>query len=528
MSAPHRLRSNYLLLSNSITGTFVPNLPAIPALFDVNGAPLATGTGGRNQSQMLPTLLPPNWVDYSYLQNTLEADPNERTFSSPEIATGSCVYPDTLLPAASGNAASTPNVRISFDDPTAHQNQNWAVTYEGVLPTTASGFVADLDTSADTSLQTMRLYASGAQLCLAGIEDADFANARIAQLQRELASVGLPPAQSDLAQWTADYVELTDDLLPPSDPYWGLAADDGGVPETGDAQAGGAEGGAIAPVRNDCWGGLASASGPARFNACNEAFGSTGGDGGTFNPDLYLARDFPILTATSDWLQVARFGWYDKDPLGNAVPEQTTNRVIVPASDANPTFLNFARCCFHHQSGFKVRAGGEWLAAGSASGMLHHVRPDTSGRCVQSTDPRLALLNARAFDIPWAKPDSCTPAGQPPRPFFRDSPLAMRNPMFSYVMWSGCGAFQGSDGGTVPFPGFGDHTLSQRDEVWRFAVSGSTAPVSISLAQSGTTAVSPQSMLFIPSLQQLAVVDGEAEGLILLDLNIVAFAHAYY
>ncbi len=248
------------------------------------------------------------------------------------------------------------------------------------------------------------------------------------------------------------------------------------------------------------------------------------------NPDLYVARDFPILEAYSDSLKVGRFGWQPKDANGNAVLEQTTNRVIVPASDSNPTFLNRARCCFHNQSGFKVRAGGEWVTVGSASGMLHRVRPDpTSSRCIQSNDPRFALLNARAFDIPWAElvGKTCTPPSSPPRAFFRDSPLAMRNPMFSFVMWNGCGDFQTADGGVAAFPG-NDHTLSQRDEVWRFSMSGSTSPVSISLAQGGTTAVSPQSMLFIPSLQQLAVIDGEAQGLILLDLNLVAFAHAYY
>ncbi len=105
-----------------------------------------------------------------------------------------------------------------------------------------------------------------------------------------------------------------------------------------------------------------------------------------------------------------------------------------------------------------------------------------------------------------------------PLPFFRDSSLAMRNPMFSYVMWSGCG----------PLPGFNDHTLSERDQVWRFSVRGSFAPITISLAQGTTTDVSPQSMRFIPSLGQLAVVDSESQGLVLIDLYAVAFAHAYF
>ena len=35
----------------------------------------------------------------------------------------------TLDPGSS--APSPPAVRLSFDDPTAHQDQDWAVTYEG-------------------------------------------------------------------------------------------------------------------------------------------------------------------------------------------------------------------------------------------------------------------------------------------------------------------------------------------------------------------------------------------------------------
>jgi hypothetical protein len=94
----------------------------------------------------------------------------------------------------------------------------------------------------------------------------------------------------------------------------------------------------------------------------------------------------------------------------------------------------------------------------------------------------------------------------------------MRNPMFSFVMWSGCGNFAGPT----------DHTLSQRDEVWKFSVYGSASPITVTIAQGGTTAVSPQSMRFIPSISQLAVVDGEAQGLVLIDLNLVAFSRAIY
>jgi hypothetical protein len=124
---------------------------------------------------------------------------------------------------------------------------------------------------------------------------------------------------------------------------------------------------------------------------------------------------------------------------------------------------------------------------------------------VQSTDPRLALLNARAPEIPRT-------LTQPP---VRTSPLAMRNPMFSFLMWAGTNPLEG------------DFTSSERNLIWKFSTRGQFTPQTLALA-ANNVAVSPQSMRFIETLGQLAVVDGASQGLILVDLNSVAFAHAPY
>jgi hypothetical protein len=170
--------------------------------------------------------------------------------------------------------------------------------------------------------------------------------------------------------------------------------------------------------------------------------------------------------------------------------------------------------------------------------MLHHVvAAPGDNRCVLSCDPRLGLLNSRAFDIPWsATAPSAAKSCAPPTSLAetaldRDSPLAMRNPMFSFLMWSGCGTLaRGADAGTGgSFDShFGDHTLSTRDEVWRFSLRGSFSPIVVSLAQGMNIPVSPQSMRFINPLGQLAVVDGAQQGLVLIDLNTIAFAHTPY
>ena len=59
-------------------------------------------------------------------------------------------------------------------------------------------------------------------------------------------------------------------------------------------------------------------------------------------------------------------------------------------------------------------------------------------------------------------------------------------------------------------------------------VAGGFSPLTISLSGTSGATVSPQSMLFINSLGQLAVVDGLQQGLVLIDLNTVAFSTNYF
>jgi hypothetical protein len=72
------------------------------------------------------------------------------------------------------------------------------------------------------------------------------------------------------------------------------------------------------------------------------------------------------------------------------------------------------------------------------------------------------------------------------------------------------------------------HTLLVRDEHWMFSMRGGFNPISISLAQGSAAGVSPQSMRFVEPFGQLAVVDGSQQGLVMIDLNILGFAHSPY
>jgi hypothetical protein len=66
-----------------------------------------------------------------------------------------------------------------------------------------------------------------------------------------------------------------------------------------------------------------------------------------------------------------------------------------------------------------------------------------------------------------------------------------------------------------------------RDLSWEFTTINAFTNQVVNLASTGSQ-LSPQSMLFIPSLGQLAVVDGAQEGLVLIDLGTIAVTGTPY
>jgi hypothetical protein len=510
VSAPNRVRSSVLLRNDPTSGNHVPALVQPPQLSDVNGNPVPTsGKAGVAEPLLLPSGLEPGFIDPTIFQNPTEPNPLART-----------VIPGT----PDGGGATTPNpqdsppsgVRLSFDDPTVQQGQDWTVTYEGVLPS-SPGIVATIEpTTPDYT--TLTLSTQGADLCGLGIEDwaigqgrAKAALAAMSALTPSGAPSLVTKTTMTLPEWTSDYVVITDDILPSDDPYWGLPNSD-------------------AAPGDDCWdipgvsgdGGSSRLATNERYNLCQSTFGAPG-----TNPDFNINRDAPILEAYKDHLKVGRFG-HTTSQL-----ERTENRTVDPGGPNNPAFLKLLTCCFHKQAAFKVRTGGEWVAVGQQGiGLLHHVVPlapppipgpdgglvpdPAGGRCALSCDPQNKLLNARSFDVPWATSPQCVATSRPV--IDRNNLLAMRNPMFSYVTWAGCGGM----------PMSGDHTLSARDLSWRFSIVGGFSPLTVSLAGTTGAQVSPQSMLFINALGQLAVVDGADQGLVLIDLNSVAFSINYF
>lgn len=380
---------------------------------------------------------------------TTLADP-ERSSSLEEVRSETLSFPSD---------ASEPSVRFAYEVPDVHIDQDWTVTFEGAIP----GFDAvPAVISTTNNDDTLTLSQREVSYCKFGVLDAAQGNRRREASIKALSDLGYGAAaiSTYASKLQSDYAQLSDDLLAPGDPYW---SED-----------------------NSCWtdvvpNGFRGASvAEQRHNFCDELFGS--------KASPRFARDFPILEAYDDHLVLTA-------SVDNA------ERQIV----RSPLRNRAARCCFHNQSRFIVRAGGQWSALGSVSGFLHHVIRDSgSGRCVESCSQDDVLKNARTTTVPHA--ERVTLRTLPDR----NSPLAFRNPMFSFVVW----------GGTSQTP-------IARDMVWSFSTQGQFAPLAIPLL-SGSVQVSPSSLRYLPGFGQLAVVDSASAGLILLDLNNVSVARSYF
>jgi hypothetical protein len=476
VSQPHRPRSNFPLSNDPTLGLHYPYLVGAPQLYTagVDGGLGASvnGSVAAGNPAMLPT---------------------------------STIYPDPAdLP--DGGVG----VRIAYEDPLAHIDQGWSVDYEGKLitfgnvpgniSTTGEGLASQIP----DPYWVLFVAQPGGLLCSKGVEDWAVGQQRAAAFLKANEAAGLQ-APERLASWLGDYVEVADDLLPSTDPYW--SADPGSTQQ------------------DDCWVDFNGPNtGPVndptdRYNDCLNIF--------QYASQEYISRDFPILQAFDDGLVISRFN-YPVSTTSAPIPQSTSNRQTTPPDKTNVAALKQLMCCFHGQMTYNVRTGGEWVTTGSQSGYLHHIEVDpTTRRCVTSCDPEKALLNARAIGIaPYATPDPMSATFTPNR----DSPLAMRNPMFAFFIQHP----YGPDPNISPAAGDAGAPLvvsrPPRDDTWQFSMKGELAPLSINLAATNSN-VSPQSMLFIPSLGQLAIVDGsqQGQGLILIDLNAVAVTgNTYY
>ena len=483
VSAPHRARSSFPLSNNSTLGLHFPYLVTAPQLYaagpDGGLGAAVNGAVSAGNPVLLPTATP---------------------FPDPSNLTDGGI-----------------GIRLAFEDPLAHIDQDWTVDYEGPLATFAN-IVGDLNVYGDGYTEgyvsqqppyyALFVSTPGGALCSKGVEDWVIGQQRANAYKAEATARNLQVPDA-IDNWVGDYIQIADQLLPSTDPYW-----------SSDPKAN---------LTDDCWVGFNGtlANGQEtppltdptdRYNTCSNIFEVNGNE--------TISLDFPIVQAFDDGLVITRFN-YPSTSTAFPVAATTSNRQITPPDPTNVQALKQLRCCFHGQASFNVRTGGEWVTTGSSSGYLHHMtRDSTTNRCVTSCDAEKALLNARAIGI---APNTQNDAGvfTPDR----DSPLAMRNPSFAFFIQHPF----------APNPNISPEHMAEggipnvvarpaRDFVWQYSLKGQLSPLTINLASTNSS-VSPQSMLFIPSLGQLAIVDGsqQGQGLILIDLNLVSVTgNTYY
>jgi hypothetical protein len=447
ISVPHRIRPDSFLKNDSTTGNHVPALNGRPTL-TANGAPfLFQGPG----SEKTPLLLPPN-----------VARPAE--VAGVQLA-----------------------VQFSVEAPEVHIDQDWQLNYEGVIPG-FDGLSAGVDTL--DAHQSLVLTQPNGRFCSKGVEDFTMGAERGRRTAAAVASDALQRTQPTtsslfaLDRRIADYVQLTEDLLPIEDNYWG----------------------ATEPANDACWPPTSVVPPDGRWDFCNRTFGAAA--------DQNPSRDFPIVEAFDDHLVITRYA-----------PNAAGREVVAP-DPSNATMLAQMRCCFHRQVKFKVRTGGVWSIVGFnpgttnvGVGFLSGLTVGADKRCGPSCDPRDAFLVSRTAAVPSV---FVGPPG-------RDSPLAMRNPMFSLWVSNGANHVSTVPDSTDPT---GQKTIPidvfpVRDTNYTIRTKGQLNSLVINLAAS-TIAVNPQSMRFIETLGQIAVVDAASQGLVLIDLGGVAVAHAPY
>lgn len=257
----------------------------------------------------------------------------------------------------------------------------------------------------------------------------------------------------------ADYVQLTTPLLDEKDSYWTKPGND--------------------------------------RSHCLEVFGADDAD------VLLPARDLSIVSAFGDRLQL------EVRAKGSSQTDVRT--------------MSEVRTCFPGAQRYRLRAGRHWVLTQSSNGFRHDVVESGADRsCVRSCNPLKKWDKGRVFEISrrpaggaCSNADSrvgCAAAGEE---------ACVMDKTSGGVKAGDKGAECIFDGLTARFALYRGRVASVRDEAFVWQTSGGFAPLVMSLA-SISTAVSPQSIQYLPQAERIAVVDGASQGLSLFSLDTFA------
>jgi hypothetical protein len=394
--------------------------------------------------------------------------------------------------------ATTGSLLLSQVQPRAHATEDVSVTYEGrLVPERFVGILSYLEKKPENANDArLVLKDADAGFCGLGVQDIELAAEASSQLPLQS---GVTPEA--FGRRHADYVQITGDFLPSDDRYWSTTLT------------------CTAPAEN-------------RRSQCESLFG------GVETPST--VRDFRVLGVRQSRLLLE-----PRDLAGLSWPE----------------LQGQLECCFPSAVSYTVRAGHQWIVAGSASGFRHDlftdpapIPPPPTGvdpllqtfeqdrRCIRvpECNPRRQLFQSRVFEV--SSSTTCTeemteadeslcgvgsPSGEGD-----DVALACQFAFEPNAQWlniddpdqARC-VFQNV---TSRFAIYRGALPSQRDYSFLWQTAGGFAPLFTELATAQSSAVLPQSLEFVPQLNQVAVADGASQGLVLIDLDTVRLRALYF
>jgi hypothetical protein len=452
---PNRARAGFLSVSSSSVGLHGPTLRALPQFSNPDPAAAIV-------PQDQPHLLAVDFVNAAGVTSPAQVNVSGQLYAA--CAAGSTTPPcdstPQLLPNDPGMANQN-SLTLPLIEPRSYaSDESPTVTYEGrvfqpPLTDRTSGFLQQ-----QQSDQSWWLRDPDAIFCSAGVEDAQ-------AMAIEADELGI--ATADQPAWTrahADYVQITGDFLPSDDEYWSSG-------------------------RGQFCHDSSSGSNATGREACVTEFG--GIDNLT---ELKNTRELSIVHAYTDHLVV--------EPRNGSTVEEV-------------------QCCFPTGTAYTIRASHQWIVSGT-SGLSDIAASKVDGSCVHtaSCDLRKKYFRSRVFEVCNSNPDLTPPMDTAPADLCQ---AGAANIGCMYDFSHGPMDPSKDEGRRCIFENLTSRFVvyrgaqpSTRDMQFTWSTTGGFSPLTLSLLTQ-STAVNPQSMVYVPELGYLAVVDGSTLGLALFDLN---------
>lgn len=230
------------------------------------------------------------------------------------------------------------------------------------------------------------------------------------------------------------------------------------------------------------------------------------------------------------------FGPHDTDILDPnrdfLIEEAYQNRLrVVPrhaeTDEDRARIMALAECCFPGGIEYTIRSANQWVLTSSGAGFRHDVIARATQtpegvvyRCARDCNPKKRYFKSRVFEI--SSSDECAvEEGEPVCSVGR----ARRSDACVYPAAEGGGVKLGGEGSacifenlTSRFAVYRGLVPSSRGMQFTWQTSGGFAALAASIV-SRQAAPSPQSLVYVPELQRIGVVDAATLGLSLISLD---------